>query len=198
MSHCLICQHSLSCRTCPWQPLRHSYIKSEPSISSYLKIIFLHLVSHSTNICPVLVISQALWLFLSGKNHQAAMVCTRAANCSLKGDVPGTGSPCLVWTEFLKLRANIWKCANLHQNTPRLSASFEKSKPLATQGSHSHVEIIDWGWSGAWALPLPICFPNPTPTLTYTPVCTYSSQRLTDPLTLEGSKVGVWIPPCSI
>lgn len=39
MSHSLIYQHSLSCHTCPWQPLCHSYIKLEPYISSYLKII---------------------------------------------------------------------------------------------------------------------------------------------------------------
>ena len=92
------------------------------------------------------------------------MVCTRAANCSLKGYVPRASLPCLVWIEFLKLWANICKCAHLHQETPRLSASFEKSKPLATQGSHGHMEIIDWGWRGAWALPLPICFPNHTHT----------------------------------
>lgn len=62
------------------------------------------------------------------------MIYTRRANCSLKGYVPSADLPCSVWTEFLKIWANILKCANFASKNPWVVCFFWKIKATGNTG----------------------------------------------------------------
>lgn len=69
------------------------------------------------------------------------MICTRVANCSLKDYVPSADWPCLVWTGFLNIWANILKCANFtfkKKKRPSLDCLFH----LKNQNLWQHRVLI--------------------------------------------------------
>ena len=62
------------------------------------------------------------------------MIHTRISNCSLMGYVPSADLPCSVWTEFLKIWANIFKCANFTSKKPWIVCFFWKIKTTGNTG----------------------------------------------------------------